>query len=157
MNALYILLLIIILLLQIVIIAGRLRLTKPTVLMREGVFAPQNMKKRRVTAADIMSAARKQGYFNLGDIDTAVLEADGTISVLPAARKRRLEPKDFNFAPVREGMGYPVYQNGVFLYDNLRAVGFDEKKLLDFLTERGYELKDAQLIVVTESGRVSVF
>ena len=157
MDVLYILLFALVILLQIVIILGSLGRKKPVILMREGVFATENMKKRRVSAADIMAAARKKGYFNIADIDTAVLESDGSISILPAAQKRRLEPKDFNFSPVREGMGYPVYQNGVFLFDNLKSVGFTEQKLAEFLRERGYELRDTELIVINENGRVSVF
>ena len=157
MDLLYVLLFAVVIVLQIVIIMGAARKQKPVILMREGVFAAENMQKRHISAADIMAAARKCGYFNIADVDTAVLESDGSISILPAAQKRRLEPKDFNFSPVREGMGYPVYQNGVFLGDNLRAVGFSEQKLRDFMNARGYDLQTTALIVINENGRVSVF
>ena len=157
MDILYVLLLIIIIVLQIVIIVGVPGRKNPVILMREGVFAAKNMQRSKTSTADIMAAARKSGYFNIADIDTAVLECDGSISILPSAQKRRLEPKDFNFSPVREGMGYPVYQNGVFLTDNLRTVGFSEQKLRDFINARGYDLNNTELIVINENGRVSVF
>ena len=157
MDILYNALLLTLIVLQIVVICALLHRRKPQILMREGRFSHSNMKKCRVTADDIMAAARKKGYFNIGDIDTAVLESDGSISVLPAATKRRLETKDFNIAPVRAGMTEVVYQNGRLDYSRLASLGFTEQKLAEFLQRRGYDIAQVALIVISESGRVDVF
>ena len=157
MDLLYLLLLIVVIVLQIVLLFGKRRIKSPVILMREGRLSDENMKSCSVTADDIMAAARKAGYFSLGDIDTAVLETDGEISLLPTPQKRRLTPKDFNFAPLREGISAIVCENGEVNHENLKKIGFTEQKLTAFLTERGYTLSDARLIVVSESGRVCVF
>ena len=157
MEYLCFLLLIVIIVLQLVIICGGCRRKKPVLLMCEGRLLLENMKKHSVTADDLMSAARKAGYFNLADIDTAVLERDGAISLLPSPSKRRLTPRDFNFNPVREGLALAVYQDGSLSRENLRAVGFTEEKLARFLAERGYSLESAKLIIVSEDGRVKVY
>ena len=157
MDILYAVLLIFVILLQMVILMKDSGFNKPFVLMSEGRLNGKNMKKCRVTTSDLIAAARLGGYFNLADIDTAIMEKNGKISLLPAAQKRRLEPKDFNFSPVRDGVGYPVYQNGRLCEDYLRAVGFTEQSLSSFLDERGYTLSAVELIIVNENGRVCVF
>ena len=157
MDTLYILLFTATIALQLVILFELLRKRTPQILMREGAFIYDNMKKSKVTEFDIMAAARKNGYFNIADVDTAVLERDGSITVMPKAHKRQLDPKDFNFAPVREGMSYAVYHNGSLDYARLASLGFTEQKLAEFLAQRGYRINDLSLIVVSESGRVEVF
>ncbi len=157
MDVLYVLLLCAVIVLQTVMIALMCRRRKPQILMREGAFVYDNLKKSRLTEFDIMAAARRRGYFNIADVDTAVLEKDGSISILPKAIKRPLEPRDFNFAPVREGMSYVVYQGGRLDYARLASLGFTEKTLADFLSQRGYRIADLNIIVISESGRIEVF
>ncbi|MBR3149184.1 MAG: DUF421 domain-containing protein [Eubacterium sp.] len=157
MEFLYAALLVFVIILQIVILLNGRGRKSEVFLMHEGRFLTENMKKHRVSYSDLAAAARGEGYFNIADIDTAVLERDGSISLLPQAKKRRLNPKDFNFAPVREGAGYIVYQNKTLSDEGLRAVGLSEGKLRDFLASRGYTLDETELIVVSESGRVTVF
>ncbi len=157
MEYLYLVLFAVIIILQIVILIGRRRREKPVLLMNEGRLIIDNMKSCSKTVEDIICAARKAGYFNLADVDTAVLETDGEISILPVASKRRLTPRDFNFNPVREGLSLIVYQNSKINYNNLKAVGFTEEKLAQFLEERGYRLSETELIIISESGRVKVY
>ena len=157
MDVLYVLLLCAVIVLQAVMIVLMCRRRKPQILMREGAFVYDNLKKSRLTEFDIMAAARRRGYFNIADVDTAVLEKDGSISILPKAIKRPLEPRDFNFAPVREGMSYVVYQGGRLDYARLASLGFTEKTLADFLSQRGYRIADLNIIVISESGRIEVF
>ena len=156
MEKIYVLLSAIIIILQIVMLLDRLP-RKTALLMSEGRLLTDNMKRCGVSLGDIMSAARRQGYFNIADIDTAFLERNGEISLLPVPAKRCLNPRDFNFAPVREGMAYVVFENGRFNEENLRKVSFTRRTLTDFLIERGYETDKLQLITVSESGRVDVF
>ena len=157
MDLLYLLLLIVVIALQLVIIMGGKRFDCPRVLMHEGVFNTKNIRRCRVTVQDIIEAARLKGYFNLADIDTAVMEKNGQISFLPTAQKRPLSPKDFNFSPVSEGLSYVVYQNSKLDLKRLEKLGFTEEKLRDFLQSRGYSESDISLIIISESGRVSVF
>ena len=157
MDILYILLFVVVIFLQAVIVLKNRHFKSPVILMREGKLSAENMKSCRISSDDIAAAARRAGYFSLGDIDTAILEKNGEISLLPTPQKRRLNPKDFNFAPLREGISLTVFENGRLNSDNLKKIGFTEQKLNDFLTERGYRLNDARLIIISESGRVCVF
>ena len=157
MDLLYAVLLIIVIALQIVILFRNRTFKSAYILMSEGKFNFKNMKKCGVSPADIVSAARLGGYFSLGDIDTAIMEKNGKISLLPTPQKRPLTPRDFNFSPLREGVGYIAFENGRFDFDNLKRAGMTQQKLGDFLTRQGYNLGEISLIIVSESGRISVF
>ena len=70
---------------------------KPIILIEKGKISKKNMKKARIELDDLLSSARGNGYFNLSDIDYAIMETTGKISFQPVGQKRNLNPKDFNF------------------------------------------------------------
>jgi uncharacterized membrane protein YcaP (DUF421 family) len=60
----------------------------PVLLMEDGELKEENLKAERVDEGDILAAARMlQGLENLGQIKYAVLERNGTISIIPAKQK----------------------------------------------------------------------
>jgi uncharacterized membrane protein YcaP (DUF421 family) len=130
---------------------------KTIVLMRENEIDENALKKARLSIGELMSAARQAGYFNLGDIDTAILEASGNISFLPMPMKRTLNPKDFNFAPIREGIPKTVIKNGEIIENNLKASGISKQALLELLAQRGEREENIFLATVNEAGRVDFF
>ena len=104
-----------------------------------------------------MGRAREAGYYNLGDIDTAILETSGKISFLPMPMKRQLNPKDFNFAPIREGICKTVIENGKINERNLNKSGITKQALFELLEQRGESPENILLATVNEAGRVDFF
>lgn len=137
--------------------ARRLISGEPIVIIREGKIYKEALKKAKIETDDLMAAARSDGYFNLADIDCAIMETSGKISFLPMPMKRPLNAKDFNFAPIREGLCYTVISDGRIIGENLRKAEFTENKLLSFLEERGYEVENILIATINEAGRVDVF
>lgn len=123
----------------------------PRVLMENGII------KKGTDIAALQAAARKHGYFNLGDIDCAVQETDGSISLLPKPMHRRLTPKDFNFAPEREGLCVPIAKNGKLLEENIRRCGVGKEELLRIMERRGRTLQEIRFATMNEAGRIDVF
>ena len=130
---------------------------KPITLISNSKINAAAMKKAKIGIDELMSSARLAGYFNLGDIDTAVFEPCGKISFLPLPMKRALNPKDFNFAPVREGASKTVVLNGRIIAENIRNSGISEEDIIKLLNQRGAELKNIMLATVNEAGRVDFF
>lgn len=130
---------------------------KTIVIMRENEIDETALKKAGLSLGELMSAARQAGYFNLGDIDTAILETSGKISFLPMPMKRALNPKDFNFAPIREGVPKTIIKNGRILENNLAASGVSKQALNELLAQRGESAQNILLATVNEAGRVDFF
>jgi len=130
---------------------------KPIVLMSNSIINGEGMKEANIGIDELMSLARCAGYFNLGDIDTAIMEPNGKTSFLPLPMKRQLNPKDFNFAPVREGLCRVIISDGRLIKDNLFISGISEESVFELLRQRGDRLQDIMTATVNEAGRVDFF
>ena len=64
----------------------------PTIIMDKGTLYRNNMKKAKLELSEFMVLCRQEGYFDLGDIETAIFEYNGRITILPKSEKRPLTP-----------------------------------------------------------------
>lgn len=115
---------------------------KPIIIIERGKISKEGMRKARIEIDDLLTSARVNGYFNLSDIDYAIMETTGKISFQPVAQKRELNPKDFNFAPEREGLYINVIMDGHVIEDNLSVAGITKKELENMLKAKGDKLED---------------
>ena len=91
----------------------------PTILMNNGKLYRENLKKAKLDLSEFMVMCRQQGYFNLSDIQTAVFEFNGKLSILPVSKKRPANPEDLNLSPAPEFIHTEVIMDGRIL-DPLR-------------------------------------
>ena len=71
----------------------------PTILMNGGKLYRENLKEAKFDLSEFMLLYREQGYFDLDEIQTAIFEFNGKVSILPKAAKPPATPKSFlNFA-----------------------------------------------------------
>lgn len=106
----------------------------PTIIMHAGKIYRENMKKAKMDLSEFMVMCRQEGFFNLNDIQTAVFEYNGRLTVLPKATKRPINPNDMNIVPSPELINTEVIMDGKILEENLKRMGLDinwlEKELL---------------------------
>ena len=130
---------------------------KPIILMENGKIIKANLKKARIELNDILSSARGNGYFNLSDIDNAIMETTGKISFQPVAKKRQLTPDDFNFSPEKEGLFINVIMDGKIIEDNLSVAGITRKELENMLKAKGDKLGDIMLGTIDIKKQLTTF
>lgn len=130
---------------------------KPIILMENGKIIKANLKKARIEVDDILSSARGNGYFNLSDIDNAIMETTGKISFQPVAKKRQLTPDDFNFSPEKEGLFINVIMDGKIIEDNLSVAGITRKELENMLKAKGDKLGDIMLGTIDIKKQLTTF
>lgn len=129
----------------------------PIILIEKGKISKKNMKKARIELDDLLSSARGNGYFNLSDIDYAIMETTGKISFQPVGQKRNLNPKDFNFAPQNEGIYINIIMDGNIIEDNLSVAGITKKELGNMLKARGERVEDIILGTIDSNKQLSIF
>ena len=71
----------------------------PTILMDYGKLYHENLKKAKLDLSEFMVMCRQQGYFGLTNIQTAVFEYNGKLTILPVSSQRPATPNDMNLAP----------------------------------------------------------
>jgi uncharacterized membrane protein YcaP (DUF421 family) len=99
----------------------------PAILMDNGKLYRENMKKAKLDLSEFMVMCRQQGYFDLSNIQTAVYENNGKLSILPVSVQRPLTPGDMNLAPAQERIFTEVIMDGRILEENLKRMGLNAK------------------------------
>ncbi len=97
----------------------------PTIVMHNGNLYRDNMKKAKIELSEFMAMCRQAGYFDINNIETAVFEYNGRLTILPKSIKRPLTPEDMNITPEETGICTEIIMDGRILHDNLKRLGLD--------------------------------
>ena len=92
-----------------------------------------------ITVSEFLLLCRQEGYFNLDDIQTAVYEYNGKLSILPVSTKRPLTPEDMKLSPLPEHIGTEVIMDGRIIGSNLRRRDLSVAWLQKELKSQGYQ------------------
>lgn len=130
----------------------------PTILMDGGKLYRENLEKAKLDLSEFMVMCRQQGYFNLNDIQTAVFEFNGQLSILPVSSKRPANPQDLNLTLPTETIQTEVIMDGRILGENLHRMGFNEKRLEKQLRVQGYKRPDEIFLALwDEQNQLTLF
>lgn len=110
----------------------------PTILMNGGDIYRQNLKKAKLDLSEFMLLCREQGYFDLDEIQTAVFEHNGKLSILPKAANRPATPEDLKITAKATHIGVEVIMDGRVMGENLSRVGRDINWLTKQLKLQGH-------------------
>ena len=130
----------------------------PVILMEKGKLYHENFSRVRLDLDEFESVCRASGYFDLSKIDTALMEPNGMISILPKSTDRPVTPSDLNLAPNQEAILANVIMDGIILEDNLRRAGYDRHWLEEQLRQAGVK-KPQQVFLATcdQEGTLNIF
>ena len=95
----------------------------PTIILDNGKLYRDNMKKAKLELSEFMVLCRQEGYFNINDIETAIFEYNGRITILPKSEKNPLTPKDMNLKPAKAEICTEIIMDGRILHENLQRLG----------------------------------
>jgi len=113
------------------------------------------MKKERFTINELEERLRGNNIFDIGDVEYAILETSGQVTVIPKPNKRNTIPEDFNITPEYEGIPYDLVVDGKIMHENLQKIGRDynwlEKEMKKF------NIKPHEALVVTFDGKSQIF
>ena len=110
----------------------------PTILMNDGILYRENLKKAKIDLSEFMLLCREQGYFDLGEIQTAVFEHNGKLSILPMAAYRPITPTDMKIPVKSSHIGVEIIMDGRIMGENLCRIGKNEEWVKYELKAQGY-------------------
>jgi uncharacterized membrane protein YcaP (DUF421 family) len=112
---------------------------KPTILIEKGKIKEKELQKELYTLNDLLEQLRINSYPNAADVEYAVLETNGQLSVMPKSRKRPLTPEDMNIKTEYENIPIDAIIDGRVLSDNLKKAGKDLAWLGTELRKKHYD------------------
>lgn len=111
----------------------------PSVIIRKGVIQYREMDRLCYTVTDLLEALRCQGFLNIADVCTAILETSGQLSAFPYPNKRPVTPEDLQLQADSEGIPMTLTVDGRVQREHLKKCGLREEWLLDQLKALGYQ------------------
>lgn len=111
----------------------------PTVLVENSKIIESGLKKTKIDINELLAEARIAGYFDLDEIEYAIMEVNGNISFLPKDREKPITKKDMNLKSVDTGLTANVIIDGIYMENNMKAIGKNKKWLDHELKILGYD------------------
>ena len=96
------------------------------ILYDNGTLFKENFKKAKIDLNEFLVQCRTNGFFNLSDIKTALLEGNGKISFLPYSDRRPANPSDFNIKPKEDSIVTNLILDGKVMEENLKELQLDK-------------------------------
>ncbi len=98
---------------------------KPDIIIVNGKVDKAALKRNRMNLPFLLSLLRLQGYAKVSDVEFAIIEPDGNLSVIPTSQSRPVTPNDLKLATQYEGITLPLIIDGEIQYNNLKFAKLD--------------------------------
>ena len=113
------------------------------------------LKKERFTINELQERLRGNNVVNIGDVEYAILETSGEVTIIQKPNKRNTIPEDFKIMPDYEGIPYDLVVDGVVMKDNLEKIGKDYEWLKEEVGK--FKIKPEDALIVTIDGKGQMF
>lgn len=109
------------------------------ILVENGTICYRELARVCLTVSDLLEDIRENGVMSISDVQTAVLETNGTLSVFPRAASRPLSPQDMNITPAEEALPVVLIADGAVRPQAVSEAGIDPEQLCRQLNTWGFQ------------------
>jgi len=129
----------------------------PIVVIEKGNIVERGLKNTKLTINDLLEECRQQGVFNLADVELAILETNGGLSVLLKTQKSPITPEDMRLEVDAKGLCVNVILDGNILYNHLHILRRDDAWLKRELSKQNVlSPSDVLLACIDHSGVLTI-
>ena len=140
------------------IILRRFFMGTPTMIIKEGKILEKNLKKVKFDINDMLEEIREQGYFDISQIEYAIMEANGKFSILPKSDYKPVTLKDMNIKKSNEGICSNVIMDGKLMKNNLKSINKTEEWLLKQLNiKKNTDISKILLATVDNKENIKIY
>ena len=123
---------------------------RPTVLIRHGVLDQKELRRIRISIDELISEARQSGITSLDEIDYAILEQNGKLSIIKKKKASPPTSEDLNIILKETGIMHVLIEDGSISDYNLKLLGRDRDWLSRYLERYGKRAEDVFLLTVND-------
>ena len=124
---------------------------EPLVIVQNGRIIENMMYRARLNIDDLMMELRQKKIPNLNDVEFAILESNGKISIIPKSQYRMVQPRDLKINTEYEGLPTILIEDGNIINDNLKKSGLSREWLFDELKKKGFDSPNNILIALLDT------
>ena len=130
---------------------------KEVILIENGLINRKNMSKNQITINILETEARVNGYFNLNEINNAILEPNGKISFEAKENNKPITKKDMNIKVNNNPIVYNIIIDGEIVDENLKHVSKDREWLYHELKVLGKRKEDIILLTLDSNEKINLY
>lgn len=128
---------------------------KPSILIENGIILEPELRRLRYNINDLLEQLRLSNIFDVADVDFAILETSGQLSIIPKPDKRALTPRDMQIQIPYESLPVTVIIDGRINSDNLNKIGLDDDWLYSELEKKHIkDTKNVFFAYLTSDGKL---
>lgn len=127
---------------------------KPSVLINKGEINHKELKNLRITINDLMEQLRLGSAASISEVEYAIMESNGDLSIIQKAENKPLTPQDMKIKKSREIMPSVFISDGILYQDNISSGGWSEKKLRKHLSKLGINDTDEVFLAFCDASSV---
>ncbi len=129
----------------------------PSILIENGKIIEKELRHQRYNVNDLLEQLRARNIPNIADVEYAILETTGELTVIPRAQKRPLNPDDIQIATEYEGLPLDLVVDGQINKNNLSKASLSETWLFNTLSGLNIpDLKQVLLVSLDTTGQIYV-
>ena len=132
----------------------RLLCGKPVILIENGRIQQNNLRRTRITLDELTGQLREKDVLEIGSVQYAILETNGSISVFPYAKEMPASAKDAGISAKKRHLPVTLVGDGYLYRENLPLSGKDEAWIHRVLQEKGAELSETWLLTVDDADHI---
>lgn len=133
------------------IVLRRFIIGVPYILIENGKILESSLKKAKFDINELLQEARISGYYDLSQIDYAIMEANGKVSFLPKGKYSPVTISDMKLKESKNALVSNLVIDGKIMFNNLDYIGMSEQWLLNRLASMGYKSLDEILLVTCDN------
>lgn len=129
----------------------------PVQIIKDGKLIMKDLKRLRICIDDVLEQLRLAGYSTLSEIDSAIIETNGQLSIVPKESSRPVVCSDLNLSPEQTHIPHTIIADGVLRRKNLEGAGLSENWLRKKLGE--YNIKNYRQVAffsVTDKKEITI-
>lgn len=134
----------------------RLVCGKPVVIIKDGRIIQENMQELRMSVEDLFEQLRQKDVFVLSDVTYAIVETNGTLSVVKKAAVNYLRPSDMGVKVKDEGLEVVVVSDGDLSVGSMHLCGKNEEWVHSILKSEAVPLSEVFILTVNTAGRYTL-
>lgn len=129
----------------------------PTLIIEDGKFLKEGLKKVKFDINDFLEQAREQGYFDISEIAYAVMESSGKISIMPKSEYSAVINKDMKIKKEKASMPASIIIDGNIMEENLKKYGKTRKWLEQQLKNKHKTVESIFLATIDKNDNLVLF
>lgn len=129
---------------------------KSVVIIKNGTIDYQAMRDVRMTVLDLIELLRGQNIFNVEDVNFAILEANGNLSVIPKGNKQPVIAEDIKVKNKNDALSLPVISDGKIISESLDALSVSRRKIKEIIESDKSNMKDVLVMTLDRDGNYNI-